>query len=143
MNPFRSAVVVGVAPAVGALLLLATSCKHDEAADSKSGTAKTSLSSADVQASIDTAAEHIADARCEREVSCNQVAAAQHDAAIQTCRSTIKSELHKQLDLKSCPNGVNANKATTCASATVGAGCSNPIALLMKLEDCTAARMCF
>ncbi len=139
MTPSRSAVGV----CLGVFFLLATSCKRDEAADSKPGAAQTALSNADVQASIDTAAERIADARCEHEVSCNPVAAAQHDAAIKTCRQTVKSELHEQLDLKTCPNGVNANKANTCAATTAGAGCTNPLALLLKMEDCTAARMCF
>lgn len=91
--------------------------------------------------SHDDAIVRLATARCDREVSCNEVGAgkkyADHDACIreagQNARGTLRVDECATLD---------PSKLSSCLNDIKNERCSNPLDLLETVTSCTRSKLC-
>jgi len=89
-----------------------------------------------------TATAHIADARCDREVTCNQVGADKRFETREICASEEGKRTKDELKSADCPNGVDSKKLQTCLAALGKQDCSQLATSLQTVQDCRAAALC-
>lgn len=124
-------------------LLAAPACKRDRAEDERASAAsKTTTSSADVASMAKATSERLAEARCRREVSCQQVGPSRRHESLEICRGLYASDVMREVGPSACPRGLDEAQVTRCVAAIDQAGCLDPVGTLERLEDCRASKLC-
>lgn len=90
----------------------------------------------------ESAIERMARARCGREVACDHVGAGRRHASIETCRSLNQSESAKELNPEACPGGIDQAQLVRCIGAIEEASCLDPVAAIVRVEDCRTNKLC-
>jgi len=130
--------------ALGAGLLAMVGCtKAHEAEPATARNTDTSLPPAMTPASrTRTAAEQIAQARCEREQQCGNIGSDQKYSSSQDCISRIQSDWKDDLNGRQCPGGINQKELQECLGQIRAEACENPFDTLARITECTAAQIC-
>ena len=89
-----------------------------------------------------SAAEQIADARCEREQQCGKIGKDQTYSSSQDCLARIQSDWKDELNTRECPGGINERELSECLGQVRSEACSNPFDTLARITECTAAQIC-
>lgn len=89
-----------------------------------------------------TAAEQIAQARCEREQQCGNIGNDQTYSSSQDCLARIQNDWKADLNARDCPGGVNEKELSECLAQVRSEACSNPFDTLARVTECTAAQIC-
>jgi hypothetical protein len=92
--------------------------------------------------SSEDAITRVASARCEREVSCNNIGAdgkyQDRDACMREVRQNTKSELRSD----ECPRGINGERLEQCLTEIRNEGCGNPIDTIDRMASCRRSELC-
>jgi hypothetical protein len=89
-----------------------------------------------------SAAEQIAQARCEREQQCGNIGKDQTFSSSQDCLVRIQSDWKDELNARNCPGGINERELNECLSEVRGEACSNPFDTLARITACTSGQIC-
>ncbi|HYP89427.1 MAG TPA: DUF6184 family natural product biosynthesis lipoprotein [Polyangiaceae bacterium] len=89
-----------------------------------------------------TAAEQIAQARCEREQQCGNVGKDQTFSSSQDCLTRIRNDWKDELNARECPGGINDKQLSECVAQVKAEACSNPFDTLARITECTAGQIC-
>ncbi len=89
-----------------------------------------------------TAAEQIAESRCEREQQCGNIGNDKTYTTSQECVSRIQSDWREDLNSRECPGGINQKELNECLGQVRGEACENPFDALARITECTAAQIC-
>lgn len=89
-----------------------------------------------------SAAEQIAEARCERERQCGNVGADKTYTSSQDCLSRIQSDWKDDLNARQCPGGINQNQLSECLHQVRAEACENPFDTLARVTECTQGQIC-
>lgn len=89
-----------------------------------------------------SAAEQLAQARCEREQQCGNIGADKTYSSAQDCTARIRSDWKDDLNARECPGGINQKELDECMQQIRGEACSNPFDTLARVTECTAGQIC-
>ncbi|RYZ04746.1 MAG: hypothetical protein EOO73_22400 [Myxococcales bacterium] len=89
-----------------------------------------------------TAAEQIAESRCEREQQCGNIGNDNKYATSQECFTRIQSDWREDLNGRDCPGGINQKELDQCLGQIRAEACENPFDTLARITECTAAQIC-
>jgi hypothetical protein len=89
-----------------------------------------------------SAAEQIAESRCEREQQCGNVGNDQKFSSAQDCLSRIQNDWKDDLNGRQCPGGINQKELQECLGQIRAEACENPFDTLARITECTAAQIC-
>ncbi len=89
-----------------------------------------------------TAAEQIAQARCEREQQCGNIGKDQTYSSSQDCLARIQNDWKDELNARECPGGINEKELNECLTQVRAEACSNPFDTLARVTECTSGQIC-
>jgi hypothetical protein len=89
-----------------------------------------------------TAAEQIAQARCERERTCGNIGNDQTYSSSEDCLARIQNDWKEELNARECPGGINEQQLNECLAQVRSEACSNPFDALARITECTSAQIC-
>lgn len=89
-----------------------------------------------------SAAEQIAQARCEREQTCGNIGKDQTYSSSQDCLTRIRNDWRDDLNARECPGGVNEHELSECLQQVRAEACSNPFDTLARVTECTSGQIC-
>jgi hypothetical protein len=89
-----------------------------------------------------SAAEQIAEARCEREQQCGNIGADKTYTSSPSCVARIQSDWREDLNSRQCPGGINQKELNECLGKVRDEACENPFDTLARITECTAAQIC-
>jgi uncharacterized protein DUF6184 len=89
-----------------------------------------------------TAAEQIAQSRCEREQQCGNIGKDQTYSSSQDCLARIRNDWKEELNARECPGGINQKELNECLQHVRGEACSNPFDALARVTECTSGQIC-
>jgi hypothetical protein len=89
-----------------------------------------------------SAAEQIAESRCEREQQCGNIGNDQTYSSSQDCLTHIQSDWKDDLNARECPGGINQKELDECLAQVRGEACSNPFDTLARVTECTSGQIC-
>lgn len=106
--------------------------------DVPSGEAQTSAGATAAR----TAAESIAQSRCQREEACSNVGGDKKYSSVSDCLTRIRASWKEDLSTRECPGGVNQSQLDQCLSKIRREECSSPFDTLSRISECTANQIC-
>jgi hypothetical protein len=89
-----------------------------------------------------SAAEQLAQARCEREQQCGNVGPDKTFSSAQDCLVRIQSDWKDELNARECPGGINQHELNECMTQVRAEACSNPFDTLARITECTSGQIC-
>jgi hypothetical protein len=101
------------------------------------GTGVTSPQTAD-----SSVVEDLANARCDREQSCNNVGDGRHYASRDVCMNQVRGDLGNELNTHDCPRGIDQSKLDACKSAIKAEACDHPLDTLSRMDKCRTGALC-
>jgi hypothetical protein len=85
---------------------------------------------------------NITGARCDRQITCNQVGASRRFESRKVCTDEEGTRTQSELGAGECPNGVDSAKLQSCLRKISTMDCSKLIASLQSIDECKAAALC-
>lgn len=104
-------------------------------------TSTTTTTGADVMAN-DTAVLQLTNARCDREVACNDVGAGQKFADRDACMRELKYQAEASIRADACPNGVLTRNVSKCIESIRNERCGTSIDTLDRVSSCRRSELC-
>jgi hypothetical protein len=89
-----------------------------------------------------TAAEQIAESRCEREQQCGNIGNDKTYTTSGECLTRIQTDWREDLNSRECPGGINQKELDECLGRIRAEACENPFDALARITECTAAQIC-
>jgi hypothetical protein len=89
-----------------------------------------------------SARDDIADARCEREATCDNIGGDKKFSSAEDCVVSIRADWKDELNARECPGGVNQAQLSECLTAIRNEDCGNPFDTLSRLAACTTGQIC-
>ena len=89
-----------------------------------------------------SAAEQIAQSRCERESQCGNIGADKTFSSSQDCLARIQNDWKEDLNKRQCPGGINQHELTECLQQVRTEACGNPFDTLARITECTSGQIC-
>ncbi len=93
-------------------------------------------------ASNDSAIQRITDARCDREVACNNVGAGKSYGTRQACTNELGHDKRADLRAEECPRGISEPDLNDCLADIKSEKCGNPLDSISRLAACRKAKLC-
>jgi hypothetical protein len=97
---------------------------------------------AEKAASIAGAVNSIYEARCAREMRCDNIGADRKYASVDACRSKVQSEWSKDLNLSDCPGGIDQKELSECLQEIRNDDCNNPLDHIGRVAACRSSDLC-
>lgn len=116
-------------------------CNRDRNTGRESST--TTVTGANV-ASVDnvSASNRIADARCKRASSCDNVGAGKHYVSSEACSQKLRAETSSNLNDNDCPGGIAQKGLDACLAAIDADTCGNVLDHLERVTACRSSALC-
>lgn len=89
-----------------------------------------------------SAAEQIAQARCEREQQCGNIGPDKTYTSSQDCSLRIQSDWKDDLNARQCPGGINQEQLKECLQQIGAEACESPFDTLARITECTQGQIC-
>jgi hypothetical protein len=86
--------------------------------------------------------DRLADARCDREVRCNNVGIGLQYATRGVCSQMAHGSLANDLNEYGCPRGLDASAVGRCLAAIRNQTCNQPLESISRLGPCGSGAMC-
>jgi hypothetical protein len=138
--------------ALGAALAIVTGCSHEPPPETASNAYKadpdrpmpaSQTTGAMTPASrTRSAAEQIAQARCEREQECGNIGNDKTFSSSQDCLARIQNDWKDDLNARECPGGINQKQLKECLAQVRAEACANPFDTLARITECTSRQIC-
>jgi hypothetical protein len=108
-----------------------------------SGTRGPDTASTSAPLATDTlAASQVVDARCDRQVRCNDIGPGKRYETMDVCTKEMGYEKRTELHTGDCPRGVRERALEGCMHAIKGVSCEEPLDSLFRLDACSKDRLC-
>jgi hypothetical protein len=128
------------------LLALLIACDRgggENSGNGPSGAATGQSGVTNPQAAVDTTTVgQLASARCDREVSCNNVGGGQKYASRQVCMDKLRGQIANDLNSYTCPGGFDSAGLSQCMAAIKNDECSHPFDTLKRIDKCRTDALC-
>lgn len=131
---FRS--LASLTTALGAFALL-VGCSHDRDDEA----AATTLTAGAIVRN-DDAAMRLANARCDRELACENVGQGKDYADRDACMRHVGHDANATLRADKCPHGVSEANLERCLADTRHERCSNPVDTIERVNACRRGKLC-
>lgn len=89
-----------------------------------------------------SATDSIADARCTRESSCNNIGADKKYSSLDDCMARIREDWRDDLNSRECPGGVDQVELNECLTQVRNEDCSSPFDTLSRVAECASGQIC-
>jgi hypothetical protein len=89
-----------------------------------------------------SANDQLAEARCTREVRCNNVGADKRYSSLEDCLTRVWTEWQGDFDASECRAGVDAAALDRCLTEIRVLECSSPLESLEQIPACQAGGLC-
>lgn len=89
-----------------------------------------------------SAAEQIAQARCQREQQCGNIGTDKTFSSSQDCLARIQNDWKEDLNARACPGGINQQELDECLTQVREEACANPFDTLARITECTSRQIC-
>ena len=98
----------------------------------------------DTSAGVQTrsAAESIAESRCEREQRCDNIGDNKKYSSSSDCLSSIRADWKDDLNARECPDGVQQSQLDECLGKIRAEDCGSPFDTLSRVTECTSGQIC-
>ena len=130
------------AVATGLFSLAGCSKAHEAEPATASNQATPAAGNMTPAAGVRTAAEQIAESRCEREQQCGNIGKDQTFSSSQDCLARIRNDWKDELNARDCPGGINQKELDECLKQVKEEACSNPFDTLARVTECTSGQIC-
>jgi hypothetical protein len=87
-------------------------------------------------------ANRLAEARCDREQTCNNVGAGQKYTSRAVCIDQMRGSLANDLNAYECPRGIDDAQLHECMTAIRTEECGHPFDTLSRMEKCRTGALC-
>jgi hypothetical protein len=94
------------------------------------------------RAATASAAESIAQSRCEREERCGNVGGDKKFSSMDDCLTRVRTDWKDDLNARECPGGINRPQLDECLTEIRNEECSSPLDTLERVAACTSAQIC-
>lgn len=84
----------------------------------------------------------LAQARCEREVRCNNVGNLKRWSSESACRNEVQQSLSRDLNAQSCSAGLDQRELGECMRDVRAEACDSPLDTLSRLASCRTSGLC-
>jgi hypothetical protein len=91
---------------------------------------------------VDESLSKIAEARCDREQTCNNIGADKKFADRTACVDKVRKDFADELNVKDCTAGVNVKELDECLAAARAEECKNPFDKLSRVAACRTSDIC-
>jgi hypothetical protein len=89
-----------------------------------------------------SAAESIAQSRCEREQRCENIGGDKKFSSMDDCLARVRTDWKDDLNARECPGGVNRPQLDECMTEIRNEDCSSPLDTLERVAACTSGQIC-
>jgi hypothetical protein len=89
-----------------------------------------------------SAAESIAQSRCEREQRCDNIGEDKKFSSVDDCLTRVRTDWKDDLNARECPGGVNRPQLDECLNEIRNEECSSPFDTLERVAACTSGQIC-
>jgi hypothetical protein len=120
---------------------IGSACVVNERRDAARPSSTTTVSGAQV-VSNDRAVARIAEARCDREVACDNVGDGHRWASKTDCLNDVRGDLRDKLSSDDCPNGVDERHLNECLKDARTERCGNPLDSIGRSSSCGKSELC-
>lgn len=121
---------------VCAIVISMTGCNKHDSTQTASGEQLTPASG------THSAAESIAQSRCDRERRCNNVGTDRKYASDSDCLLKIRGEWRQDLSALECQGGINQKQLNECLTRIRNEDCGSPFDTLSRVSECTQSQVC-
>ena len=128
--------------AAAALSVVGCNKESERGPNSATAPAVTNLDGMTPAARSRSAAEQIAQARCEREKECGNIGADKTFSSSQDCLARIQNDWKDDLNARECPGGINQHELNECMAQVRAEACANPFDTLARITECTSGQIC-
>jgi hypothetical protein len=90
----------------------------------------------------DTAVTKIAKARCNREITCNDVGKGKQFDSFETCVRQVNRDATETLHANACGHGVDDAQLSACLSDIQTQACVNPLERVDRIGSCATTSLC-
>ena len=90
---------------------------------------------------FDGVAEKLATARCNHEVTCNNIGSEKKYPSREACLADSKATGVHDLNAQ-CPGNVDQRQVDKCVADFRAEGCGNVIDITKRINDCSASQLC-
>ncbi|MEO6419032.1 MAG: DUF6184 family natural product biosynthesis lipoprotein [Polyangiaceae bacterium] len=120
---------------------LSLGCAAVIAACSNSKPSTTTTTAAPGATRFDSVADKLATARCNHEVTCNDIGADKKYATREACLADSKATGVHDLNAQ-CPGTVDQRQVDKCVAEFKSEGCGNVIDTAKRVNDCSIGQLC-
>jgi hypothetical protein len=89
-----------------------------------------------------SAAESIAQSRCEREQRCENIGGEKKFSSMDDCLARVRTDWKDDLNARECPGGINRPQLDECLNEIRNEECSSPLDTLERVAACTSGQIC-
>jgi len=120
--------------AVALLLGASGACSRDNSASTTKITSAAPVSERTV--------DQIAQARCDREGSCDNIGDGKAYANQKACLNDIRGKGFNDFTATTCPNGIDSSQLQKCLAEIRGERCGSPIDTISRINSCRTEALC-
>ena len=92
--------------------------------------------------SNETAIQRITAARCDREVSCNNIGSGKAYNTREACANELGHDKRADLRAEECPRGISEPDLNDCLTDIKSEKCGNPLDSISRLAACRKGKLC-
>jgi hypothetical protein len=89
-----------------------------------------------------SAAQSIAQSRCEREQRCQNIGGEKKFSSMDDCLTRVRTDWKDDLNARECPGGINRPQLDECLTEIRNEDCSSPFDTLERVAACTSGQIC-
>jgi uncharacterized protein DUF6184 len=90
----------------------------------------------------DDAAMRLANARCERDLECDDIGPGKRFADRDTCTRELGNEARIKLRAHDCPSGIDDQRLATCLNRVRAERCEFALDTIERLDACRSSELC-
>ncbi len=106
------------------------------------GTSPVEPGTSNAQAADKAVVDKLANARCDQEQTCKNIAPGAKFASREICMDQIRGTIGNDLNTYKCPKGLNSEGVDRCMAAVKSEECSHPFDTLTRYDKCRDGALC-
>ena len=131
-------IIIGLG-GLGLAVALTAACGRGEV---KGPDAPITTSTAAHITSNDTAIQRVTNARCDREVACNNIGGGKSYSTREACMNELGHDKAADLRAEECPRGISEPDLHDCLTDIKSEKCGNPLDSISRIAACRKGKLC-